>query len=369
MKLLYSSIFILIILFSKTSTAQQRNHFNVIAYYSGGLAQLDSIDVSKLTHIIYCFGHLRENRYHLTGAKDTAMIRKMVSLKSKNPKLKVLVSLGGWGGCRTCSEVFATAENRKVFAASVKTLNDYFKTDGIDLDWEYPTVNGYPGHRFAPEDKPNFTALVKELRNILGRRNHVTFAAGGFQNFLDSAVEWKEVIKYVDFVNLMTYDLISGYSTFTGHHTALYSLPKQHESTDNAVSYLINMGVPSNKLVIGAAFYGRMWEDVPNGDYGLYQPGKFKTSIPYKRFPQQLAPSLGYNYYWDDKAKAPFIYNAALKQFVTYDDKQSLKIKSQYVADRKLNGIMFWELSHDLYKDGLLHTIDSVRNHYQRARK
>jgi chitinase len=369
MKLLSSSLLILLICFSIASTAQQRNNFNVIAYYSGGLAQLDSIDVSKITHIIYCFGHLKENRYHLNGARDTAMIRKMVSLKSKNQKLKVLVSLGGWGGCRTCSEVFSTAENRKAFAASVKTLNDYFKTDGIDLDWEYPTVSGYPGHRFAPEDKPNFTALVKELRNTLGKRNLVTFAAGGFQNFLDSAVEWKEVTRYVDFINLMTYDLISGYSTSTGHHTALYSLPQQRESTDNAVSYLLKIGVPANKLVIGAAFYGRMWENVPDVDNGLYQPGKFKTSISYKRFPQQLSTSLGYNYYWDDKAKAPYIYNAALKQFVTYDDKQSIKLKSQYVADKRLNGIMFWELSHDPYEHGLLHTIDSVKHHYQRTRK
>jgi chitinase len=165
----------------------------------------------------------------------------------------------------------------------------------------------------------------------------------------------------------MTYDLVHGYSTVTGHHTALYSTPQQHESTDNAVSYLLKMGVPSKKLVIGAAFYGRMWEHVPDTSNGLYQTGKFKTSINYRRFPQLVVPQQGYMYYWDDHAKAPYIYNKTLKQFVTFDDKRSMRLKSEYVADKNLNGIMFWELSHDTFSGGLLHTIDSVKHNYRRV--
>ena len=369
MKLITTCMLFIFLLLSNTAYQQGKNNFNVIAYYSGGLAQLDSFDVRKLTHIIYCFGHLKGNEYYLNSARDTAMISKMVSLKKKNPKLKVLVSLGGWGGCRTCSEVFASEANRKQFAASVKKLNDYFKTDGIDLDWEYPTVSGYPGHRFAPEDKANFTDLLVQLRKTLGKRHQLTFAAGGYQNFLDSAVEWKQVIKYVDFINLMTYDLVSGYSPSTGHHTALYSLPQQRESTDNAVTYLTRIGVPANKLVIGAAFYGRMWENVPDINNGLYQSGKFKSSISFRRFPSELSAEKGFNYYWDEQANAPYLYNPTQKLFVTFDDKRSMKEKAKYVSNNKLNGIMFWELSHDTFNNGLLHTIDSVKNNYRRERR
>jgi chitinase len=353
---------ILISCIAETADAQPAKNFNVIAYYAGGPEQLDSFDAKKFTHIIYCFGHLKENSFFLSRRRDTLVIRKMVAMKKVNPGLKVLLSLGGWGGCKTCSDVFASASNRKVFAESVKRLSDYFKSDGIDLDWEYPTVEGFPGHTFGPYDKANFTALVKELRSTLRKSNLITFAAGGFQKYLDSAVEWKQLIRYVDFINLMTYDLVNGYSMKTGHHTSLYSSKEQIESTDNAVQYLINAGVPSDKLVIGAAFYGRMWENVPDIHNGLYQPGKFKSSINYKSFPIQLTESHGFEYHWDDTCKAPYLYNRQQKLFVTFDDKRSIGLKSRYVIDKKLNGIMFWQLPLDTRKDGLLDVIDSVKN-------
>jgi chitinase len=343
------------------STAQVKNDIRVLAYYSGSVARLDSIDVDKITHIIYCFGHLRDNQFHLSRERDTAMIQKMVSLKEKNKNLKVLLSLGGWGGCRTCSEIFSTQENRQAFAASVKEHAKYFKTDGIDLDWEYPAVVGYPGHRFAPEDKTNFTSLLKTLRNTLDKGSEISFAAGGYTNFLDSAVEWKEVIKYADFINIMSYDLVGGYSPVTGHHTPLYSTPQQRESGDNAIRWLEKLGIPSRKLVLGGAFYGRVWENVPDINNGLYQQGKFKMSVGFKNFQRQLTTDNGFVYFWDDVAKAPYMYNKRDKLFVTYDDRRSIALKTAYVMNKKLYGIMFWQLGDDLLSNGLLHTIDSVR--------
>jgi chitinase len=120
--------------------------------------------------------------------------------------------LGGWGGCAPCSDVFAAAKGREEFVASVKELIAYFGADGIDLDWEYPTVPGYAGHKYAPADKESFTALVKQLRKILGKARIITFAAGGFQRYLDEAVDWKAVMPLVDYVNLMSCALVSGYS-------------------------------------------------------------------------------------------------------------------------------------------------------------
>ena len=175
------------------------------------------------------------------------------------------------------------------------------------------------------------------------------------------SVEWKEVMEQVDRVNLMSYDLINGYATQTGHHTALYSRPEQSESTDHAVQYLIKIGVPRNKITIGAAFYGRMWENVPSVNHGLYQSGKFIRGIDFRSFNQELSPQKGFVYYWDDTAKAPYLYNASKKLFVTYDDQKSVALKTQYVVDHQLDGIMFWELANDLYTGGLLDAIDEVR--------
>jgi len=368
----------LLIIFFTVSTAcmaQKNKNVKVIAYYSGSINELDSIDVKKITHIIFCFGHLDGYRYKVDKAKDTAIIKKMVSLKTKNPQLKVLLSLGGWGGCETCSDAFFTSEGRKEFARSVKEVSDYFKTDGIDMDWEYPTIrldndiDKEPVHKTSPEDYNNFTDLVQQLRKTLGKPATVTFAAGGFNTYLQKSVDWKKVMKEVDYVNLMSYDLINGYATETGHHTALFSTPKQVESTDNAVQYLLKIGVDPKKIIIGAAFYARVWENVPATGNGLYQSGKFKQGISYREFPERLSSKNGYQSYWDDVAKAPYSYNAAEKKFATYDDKRSIELKTKYVIDKGLGGIMFWEITNDVFKGGLVDVINKTKGSYSPVSK
>lgn len=357
------SIIIAVLLTFSIIHAGYTQDIKVKAYFHGSSEKLDEYDPTKLTHIIFCFGHLNGSRLKINDAGDSVLIQKMVSLKTKNPKLKVILSLGGWGGCETCSDAFFTSEGRKEFAKSVKELSDYFKTDGIDLDWEYPTVrldndiDKNPVHKTAPEDKKNFTDLVRQLRKTLGKNATITFAAGGFQTFLEKAIEWKEVMKEVDYVNMMTYDLVNGYATTTGHHTALYSNSFQHESTDNAVQYLLNHGVDARKIIIGAAFYARVWENVPAENNGLNQPGKFKTGIPFRDFDTKLSPAQGYQYYWDSTAQAPYAYNAAEKTFATFDDKRSIELKTKYVIEHKLGGIMFWQLASDKPEGGLLDVI------------
>ncbi|WP_199200248.1 glycoside hydrolase family 18 protein [Adhaeribacter arboris] len=350
-------------LITSVGFGQSTNNMRVLAYYAGSPAELDNYDVNQMTHIIFCFGHLEGNRFKVRSAQDTATIQKMVSLKKKNPQLKVIVSLGGWGGCETCSSVFSTKKGRKEFAQSIKELHQYFGTDGLDLDWEYPAVEGFPGHKYTPADKQNFTKLVKTLRK-LGSNYELSFAAGGFKEFLDKAVEWKKVMRQVDYVNLMTYDLINGYSKVTGHHTGLYSTPNQESSTDFAVNYLINLGIPREQLIVGAAFYGRMFQNVENVNNGLSQPGKFKGAVDFKDLATQLPADSGYVSFWDETAKAPYLYNPAKKLFFTYDDKRSMELKTKYVLDKKLGGIMFWQLGSDTYTEGLLQTIHNIKSNY-----
>ncbi|HYE55815.1 MAG TPA: glycoside hydrolase family 18 protein [Chitinophagaceae bacterium] len=346
-----------------TASGQKNNQpFTIIAYYAGGPAQVDSFDTDKLTHIIFSFCHLKGNRLNVHNARDTQTIQKLVGLKKNNPKLKVLLSLGGWGGCETCSDVFSTAANRQAFARSVKELNNFFGTDGIDLDWEYPTIPGYPGHKYQPADKQHFTELVKQLRQTLGTKTEVSFAAGGFPKFLQESVDWKEVMKYCDRVNLMTYDLVHGFDTVTGHHTALYSTSRQLYSTDNAVKYLVSIGIPPSQLVIGAAFYARIWENVPPANNGLYQPGKFKTSVGFRDFPTKFSADSGFVWHWDSTARAPYLYNAAKKLFATGDDLRSIREKTRYALDNGLNGIMFWQLTHDTRRNGLVNEIFTAVN-------
>jgi chitinase len=268
-----------------------------------------------------------------------------------------MVSLGGWGGCETCSPVFSKDSSRKNFASSVVKLLREYNADGIDLDWEYPTIPGYPGHGYAPEDRENFTALLKTLREQMGTSYELSFAAGGFNTFLEKSVDWKAIMPYLNRVNLMTYDLVNGYSKTTGHHTQLYSTKNQEESTDNCVQYLLNHGVEPGKLVIGAAFYARVWENVPDTANGLFQPGSFKEGVNYKSFPAKLSPDSGWIHYHDKKARAGYAYNPSSKMFATFDDEKSLQKKAGYVKKHHLKGIMFWQLLDDPFTDGRLDAI------------
>lgn len=342
--------------------AQKGDKMEVIAYYSGGIEAIDKYRVEELTQIIFSFGHLKENRLYISNARDTARIQKLVSLKKRNPKLKVLLSLGGWGGCAPCSDAFSTVEGRNEFATSTKELLNYFKADGIDLDWEYPAIEGHPGHAYKIEDKANFTSLVQALRNTLGKKAIISFAAGGFDKFLQESIDWQAVMPVIDYVNLMSYDLVSGFSTVTGHHTPLYSNNAQKQSTDNAIRYFESINVPLQKIIIGAAFYARTWINVADINNGLYQSGNFKHFISYNQFQKRLSADSGFVYYRDSIAQAPYAYNKHSNTFATFDDERSISTKVNYVKQKKLGGIMFWELSLDKPENGLLHIISKEKN-------
>lgn len=356
---LFITCLALLCLASLRSYAQQPA---VIGYFFGKEEAVEKIDATKLTHIIFSFAQLKNNNLALRKQSHAKVIAKLVGLKKQNPNLKIMIALGGWGGCENCSAIFASEENRKAFASSVKKMLTNHKVDGFDMDWEYPTIEGYPGHPYKPEDKANFTAIFKTLRDTLGNAPILSFAAGGFNTFLQQAVDWKKVMPYVNFVNLMSYDLVNGNSTVTGHHTPLYSGAKTIESTDNAVQYLIKLAIPPQKIVIGAAFYARTWIDVQPVNNGLYQHGKSKSFIGYRHFPERLSIANGFNFYRDGTTKAPYAYNPVTKEFATFDDIESITAKTNYVMANKLGGIMFWELTLDNSSNGLIDAINKVKN-------
>ncbi len=65
----------------------------MIAYYTGNSQEIDQYPVEKLTHIIFSFCYLKDNKL-VTGSADAdARIKKLVSLKKKYPSLKILLSL------------------------------------------------------------------------------------------------------------------------------------------------------------------------------------------------------------------------------------------------------------------------------------
>src|ERR1044072_95181 len=162
----------------------------------------------------------------------------------------------------------------------------------------------------------------------------------------------------------MSYDLVNGNSTVTGHHTPLYSTTQQIKSADNAIHFFDSIHFPLNKIVIGAAMYGRIFNVDMDAQNGLYQPGKFDHGISWKKFDRSAMEGQGYVYYWDDTAKAPYMYNKNLKKLFTYDNELSMAAKTKYAMEKGLNGIMFWQLGDDKPVNGLLNAIDSTRQQH-----
>ena len=249
-------LFILISFF--LSCEKNTNQPKVIAYYTGNGETINEFDLTGVDQIIYSFLHLKGNELAIDNETDSISLLGIVNQKKNHPNLKVLVSLGGWGGCKTCSDVFNTVDGREDFAKSTARIIEEYDADGIDLDWEYPAISGFPGHTYRPEDKDNFTDLVVRLRKYMKKGDILSFAAGGFDRFFDNSIDWEKVMPLIDNVNLMSYDLVSGFSKFTGHHTGLYSTNEQKRSGDYGVNYLKKIGVPAQKIVLGAAFYGRV---------------------------------------------------------------------------------------------------------------
>ena len=347
--------FVMFTAFAINLTAQ--NKPKIIAYYTGDVNTLVKYPIGKLDQIIYSFLHIKNDSLSFDNENSKQTLLALTALKKKHPSLKIIISMGGWTGCANCSASFSTAMGRETFAKTTLKILETYDADGIDLDWEYPAIEGPPGHHYEKADKENFTELIKILRQYFGPKYLLSFAAGGFTEYLENSIDWAAVSPLVDYINLMTYDLINGYSTATGHHTALYSRPEQKESTDHCVQWLLKHQVPAKKLIIGAAFYARVWANVANKNNGLYQKGTFKYGVDYKQFSNKLSPDSGWVYHWDTLAKAPYAYNNLSNEFATFDDAKSLTEKVKYVYQYKLGGIMFWELLNDPFEKGRLQSI------------
>ena len=324
----------------------------------------DEIAPEKLTHINYAFANIVNGEMVEGFAHDAENFRTLNALKAKNPKLKVLVSVGGWTWSGNFSDMALTAASRQRFIASAVAFLRRHQLDGLDIDWEFPGQEGMNNvHR--PEDRENSTALLREMRAALdqagkedGKRYLLTMAVQAADAWLEHT-EMGHAQAYLDYINLMAYDAYGPYAdSITGHHAALYANPADPKqfSAATMVSHFIAAGVPAGKIVLGVPFYGHAWADVAPAFHGLYQPGKPPGQTA-AEISTSAAGRPGFTRYWDAISEVPFLYNAEKRIFYSYEDAESIAAKARYVVGRGLAGMMFWEYHGD--KDGtLLRAID-----------
>ncbi|WP_159466655.1 glycoside hydrolase family 18 protein [Dyadobacter sp. 3J3] len=329
----------------------------VIGYVGGfhGLVDTDKIDVKKLTHINYAFVNIENGLAFLTNEKtDSTNFRKLNLLKKVNPDLKILISIGGWAWSGRFSDAVLTESSRGKFAKSSVNIIRKYKLDGVDIDWEYPAMPGDSGNVYRPEDKQNFTLMFEAIRKELdifekedGQEKLLTTAVAGWEEFIPHS-EMGKAQEYLDFVNLMTYDLFSGDTVV--HHAGLYPTDrfKSNRSTDSGVKAYLKAGVPASKIVVGLPFYGRAFTLGKDSKTVLGETSVAKEYIDgYTYIKDSLVNKKGYKEYRDNVAHAPYLYNEKTKVFIGYDDEKSVAEKCKYVLDNKLAGVMFWEYNSD----------------------
>jgi len=365
--LLLSVLSFLISCKAEEKTEEKKSGPVVIGYVGGfhGLLDVDNIEANKLTHINYAFVDVKGGKAFLTNEKtDSTNFRKLNLLRNKNPDLKILISIGGWGWSENFSDAVLTDSSRKVFAKSSVEIIRKYNLDGVDIDWEYPGMPGEEGNVFRPEDKQNYTLMFEAIRKELdvfqkesGNPKLLTTAVAGFVEWLD-VTEMGKAQKYLDFVNLMTYDLFQGDTVV--HHASLYSsdMYKTSKSADVAVNAFVKAGVPAEKLVMGLPFYSRKFTVAGQLQKGLGQKQSAQEYFHgYTTIKDSLVDKNGFKAYRDEVAKVPYLINEKTKELISYEDEESVREKCKYVLANKMGGVMFWEYDSDP-KHYLLDEID-----------
>lgn len=311
-------------------------------------------DLLRMTHLNIAFALVKDA---IVTVEHLQYLDRIAVYKRVNPDLRINLSIGGWGA-DGFSQAAMTEGGRKSFAKTAMDILLKWDFDGIDIDWEYP-CSDQAGIAYSPEDKPNFTALMKELRHTLnesgsknGKKYELSCAVGGEQYFIDGT-EMDKVVQYVDYVNLMTYDLRGGFSDIAGHHTNLYPQTGDENGPCGArtAELFHKAGVPYEKMVLGAAFYSRKWGGITASEAnGLGQRAQTKGmgGVSYDALKADYINKGGFTRYWDEQAQAPFLFNGS--EFMSYEDEESLKAKCIFAQEKNMAGIMYWEYgAHDLF--------------------
>jgi Chitinase len=299
-------------------------------------------DPTLMTHINYAFAELyvRDNVYQ--GFKVQGKVERfelIASLKKQNPNLKICLSFthgvsnsdnkqdGGF------SAMSASPEGRVAFAEDCLAFLKKYNLDGIDLDWEFPGLSWSGAAKDEAHDVDNYVLLVKQLRETLGKDYLISYA-GYCTDKVSTTGGWRYVDiagmdPYVDFVNIMTYDLDEA----PHHHSAL-SDSRAYKDCERAVNAYLQAGVAPNKLVLGIPFYGRhSWSQSP-------------TAITYRKILALDRTAYRRNQ-WDALASCPYVETMRGVFFCGYDNPKSIGIKGEWVRKKGMLGLMYWEYDQD----------------------
>ncbi|KAJ6608966.1 hypothetical protein B0H10DRAFT_2066126 [Mycena sp. CBHHK59/15] len=332
----------------ETALTRRIGYYEAWAATRGCMAYTpEKISAETLTHINFAFALISRPAEMTTG--DSDLWKRTTALKSRNPTLKVFLSIGGWTfndppTSQIFSNLVGSDANTNTFISSVLRVFETYGFDGLDVDWEYPAASDRGG---APADTKNYVAFMAAVKKAFSDPGYgLTFTAPSSYWYLQH-FDLPGLLQHADWVNLMIRRPI------VGAHTNLTEI-------DEAFKLYWRVGVDPNQMVMGLGFYGRsftlassdcsspgcIWASGANagpcsGQSGILMYAEIQSIL------NQV----------DDSGSTPspvFDEDAAVKyvvwdtnQWVSYDDSESFAVKMNYANDRCIGGTMIWSMDQD----------------------
>lgn len=353
------------------------------AYYPGGSAErypVSSIPAERLTHLFYAFSTIEDGRC-VIGAEAPAHFAALAELKRRHPHLRTLISIGGWGAGGFSDAALTEASRRRLVDSCLALFFERHagSFDGVDIDWEFPVSGGPKELAHRPQDRANLTMLAQAFRVALDARGRkagqpmlltAALAAGRLQadGPYDPAASYDlpALAKVFDFINLMSYDMGTGFSAVSTFNAPLHDVPADPLAPDlrrwntvaGAVQYYREHGVPADKLVLGVPFYGRGFKVAAESADGLYQPYSAPADAgDWRAIKARYLDQPGWRRHWQPQAQSPWLYNPTEKIFISYEDPRSIGLRAQFAREQGLAGVFMWELTGDDEQASLLNAL------------
>lgn len=248
--------------------------------------------------------------------------------KAQENNTRVMISFAGEGFI----DIVKDQAKRERFTTFMTEFVDKYNYDGIEIDWE------------SDLDVNLHCRLMKEIRAKLdkmesekGRKLYLTTALHSWRVYSKDLAD--ELAKYVDWINIMTYDMGGGiWGNQAGHNTPLNGIERE----------LKNWEVFSkSKLNIGLANYGFRYKGIKPGQKIDGKLDKYGCYFSYNSFLPLLKE--GWESEYDNDAKVNYFYSPDRREFVTMENPETIKTKLEWIKQRKYLGVFWWEFSYDAY--------------------
>lgn len=250
-----------------------------------------------------------------------------------------MLAIGGWAfGSTPFKELTSNVYRMNQFVyEAIEFLREY-KFNGLDVDWEYPR---------GSDDKLAYVNLLRELRIAFEGeakssnlpRLLLTAAVPASFEAIAAGYDVPEISKYLDFINVMTYDFHGQWERQVGHNSPLFALEsatgyQKKLTVDFSAREWLRQGAPAEKLLIGMPTYGRSFTLVNNTQFdigaaasGGGQAGKFTNEAGFMSYYEicSFLSQANTTLVWDSEQQVPFAYRN--DQWIGFDDERSLKTK------------------------------------------